>query len=119
MNHFDDAAKTWDSDPMHWERSEAISQKIISKIPLHRGLTALEYGAGTGILSFLLKDYLKEITLMDNSSEMLKVIEEKIHNSQTTHLKPELFNLETDEYTSGTFDLIYTQMVLHHVTDIN
>ena len=28
------------------------------------------------------------------------------------------FNLETDEYKGRKFDLIFTQMVLHHVTDI-
>lgn len=34
-------------------------------------MTALEYGAGTGIASFLLKYYLKEITLMDHCAEMI------------------------------------------------
>ncbi len=119
MNHFDQAAKTWDGNHTHWERSEAVAQKIIQKIDLHPDLTALEYGAGTGILSFLLKDSLKEITLMDNSYEMVKVMEEKIHNSQTAHLKPLFFNLETTDFRSNTFDLIFTQMVLHHVENIN
>ena len=104
MNHFDQAASTWDNNPMHWERSEAIAQKIIRKIPLHRGLTAMEYGAGTGILSFILKEYLKEITLMDNSVEMVKVIKDKIKNNQTANLKPLFFDLETKDYRSETFD---------------
>jgi tRNA (cmo5U34)-methyltransferase len=118
MSIFDQKAKTWDSNPAHWERSEAIAQKIINKIDLRPDLTALEYGAGTAILSFLLKDFLKEITLMDNSVEMVKVMEEKINNEQVAHLEPLFFNLETTEYRVKSFDLIFTQMVLHHVVDV-
>jgi len=118
MNNFDEKAKTWDSNPINWERSEAIAQKIMQKIDLQPNFTALEYGAGTGILSFLLKDSLKEITLMDNSIEMVRVMDEKIKNGQVAHLKPLFFNLETTQYRDKTFDLIFTQMVLHHVDDV-
>ena len=37
-----------------------MSEKMKSKMLLHTEMTALEYGAGTGILSFLLKDDLKQ-----------------------------------------------------------
>ena len=73
MNEFDIKAAEWDKNPMHWDRSEAISNQIKKLIPLSKQMTALEYGAGTGITSFLLKDHLKEITLMDNSSEMVRL----------------------------------------------
>jgi tRNA (cmo5U34)-methyltransferase len=118
INHFDQAAISWDSNPVHWERSEAIAQKMMQIMDLRPSMTAMEYGAGTGILSFLLKDYLKEITLMDSSVEMVKVIEEKIRINKADHLRPLYFNLETTEYQSQPFDLIFTQMVLHHVADI-
>jgi ubiquinone/menaquinone biosynthesis C-methylase UbiE len=118
INHFDQAAISWDSNPVHWERSEAIAQKMMQIIYLHPNMTAMEYGVGTGILSFLLKDYLKEITLMDSSVEMVKVMEEKIRVNKADHLKPLYFDLEKTEYRSQTFDLIFTQMVLHHVTDV-
>lgn len=118
MNEFDIKAAEWDNNPMHWDRSEAIAKEIIRLIPLKKEMTALEYGAGTGIGSFLLKDYLKEILLMDNSSEMVRMINKKIKSSKAKNLKALNFNLETDEYKDGKFDLIFTQMVLHHVNDI-
>ena len=118
MNEFDIKAAEWDKNPMHWDRSRAIANEIIKLVPLNKGMTALEYGAGTGITSFLLRDYLKEITLMDNSTEMIRIIDEKINSSQVKNLKTLNFNLETDDYKNGKFDLIFTQMVLHHVTDI-
>jgi tRNA (cmo5U34)-methyltransferase len=118
MNEFDSKASEWDKNPMHWDRSEAIVNEIKKLVPLKKEMTALEFGAGTGITSFLLKDYLKEITLIDNSQEMVKVINEKIKSSKVKNLKTLNFNLETDEYKEGKFDLIFTQMVLHHVNDI-
>ncbi len=117
MNEFDIKAAGWDQNPMHWSRSEAIAKEILKTIPLTKTMTALEFGAGTGISSFLLKDYLKEITLMDNSREMVKITREKIRSSGATNLKAVECNLETDEYITGKFDLIFTQMVLHHVND--
>jgi tRNA (cmo5U34)-methyltransferase len=118
MNEFDIKAAEWDKNPMHWERSKAIAMEIIKLIPLKKEMSALEYGAGTGILSFMLKDYLKEITLMDNSLEMLKLINEKIETTMVKNLNVLNFDLEHKDYNRGKFDLIFSQMVLHHVTDI-
>lgn len=117
MNEFDIKAAEWDKNPMHWSRSEAIANKIIKLIPLKKTMTALEYGAGTGITSFLLKDYLKEITLMDNSAEMVKIMNEKIRTTKVKNLKVLNFDLENTDYTGESFDFIFSQMVLHHVKD--
>jgi len=117
MNEFDSKALEWDSNPMHWERSATIAEEIKKLIPLSKVMTALEYGAGTGITSFLLKDYIKEITLMDNSAEMIRVINEKISSTKAKNLRAVNFNLEDEEYREGKFDFIFTQMVLHHVDD--
>lgn len=118
MNEFDIKAAEWDMDPLHWDRSEVISKQIKKRIPLSKKMTALEYGAGTGIASFLLKDYLKEITLIDNSSEMVRIINEKIKSAKARNLKTLNFDLEHEDYKGAKFDLIFTQMVFHHVIDI-
>jgi tRNA (cmo5U34)-methyltransferase len=118
MNEFDIKAADWDKNPMHWDRSVAIVEEIRRIIPLNRNMTALEYGAGTGIASFLLREDLKEITMMDNSSEMVRIMKEKIEASNVTNIKVLKFDLEHDDHPAGKFDMIFTQMVLHHVSDI-
>jgi tRNA (cmo5U34)-methyltransferase len=118
MSEFDIKAAEWDKNPMHWDRSEAIVQEIRKRIRLTNIMTAMEYGAGTGIASFLLCDNLKEITLMDNSSEMVRIMKEKIELSGVRNLKVLNFDLEHNDFKAGKFDLIFTQMVLHHVADI-
>jgi tRNA (cmo5U34)-methyltransferase len=117
MNEFDIKAAGWDQNAMHLARSEAIVKELIKQVPLNRNMIALEFGAGTGITSFILKDQLREITMMDSSSEMVKIMNGKIESAQTKNLKPILFDLEKDNWTFNKFDLIMTQMVLHHVSD--
>ena len=118
MNEFDIKAAGWDQNPIIWERAEVIANEIKRLIPLNRQMTALEFGAGTGVTSFILKDSLKEITLMDNSSKMVKVMNIKIKTSKVKNLKTLNFNLEKAELKDAKFDLIFNQMVLHHISDI-
>jgi len=116
MSSFDARAREWDKDKMHMERSVAIAAELEKMIPLNHSMKALEYGAGTGILGFLLKDRFSEITLMDNSKEMINVCTEKTEYHKTGHIIPILFDLEHKKF-DGRFDIIYNQMVLHHVND--
>jgi tRNA (cmo5U34)-methyltransferase len=117
MNEFDARARAWDDDKMHQDRSVAIAAELERWIPADRPIRALEYGAGTGILSFLLKDKFPEIVLMDSSKEMIRVCEEKVAYLGTGHVKPLWYDLEHNDF-DGKFDIIYNQMVLHHVNNI-
>lgn len=117
MSSFDNAAATWDENPVHLERSQAIAEKMRGLLPLHTKMQALEYGAGTGILSFLLSDRLGHVTMMDSSAGMVKVMEEKVAKRNSTNLTPLFYNLEEEVYDQ-TFDLVFNQMVLHHIKDV-
>jgi tRNA (cmo5U34)-methyltransferase len=119
MNEFDQKARDWDKNKMHLERTIAIAgllQKLIQDKP---AMKAMEFGAGTGLLSFYLKDSFSEITLMDSSREMLKMAEQKMEAGDSSRIKTLFLNLEKDEYSGDPFDIIYSQMVLHHIRDID
>ncbi len=118
MNEFDLKAAEWDKNKMHRDRAEAVAGEMMKQIPMNRTMSALEFGAGTGLLSFILKDHLREITLIDNSPGMVKVLNEKLETAGAENLKVVHADLENDDYGEGKFDLIYTLMVLHHVGDV-
>ena len=118
MNEFDVKAVNWDKDNSRIERAEAVAEAISEMIPLTVRMKALEFGAGTGLTSFFLKDRLGEITLMDNSSEMLKVADEKIMRSGSDNLRTLFHDLSAGDFTEERFDLIFSQMVLHHIADV-
>jgi len=117
-NEFDLKALAWDNNPMHFDRSAAISKKMIKVLPLNKEMSALEFGAGTGILSFLLKDNVKEILMIDSSVEMINITSRKIEAARISNLKTMVFDLDKKLFSDKSFDLIFTQMVLHHVSDI-
>jgi ubiquinone/menaquinone biosynthesis C-methylase UbiE len=118
MSDFDAHAREWDNNKMHIDRSEAIAAELIKDLPDNRSLKALEYGAGTGLLSFVLRDRFSEIVLMDNSIEMIKVCLEKKEYFGTDHVRPIFFDLENSAFDEK-FDVIYNQMVFHHVNNID
>ena len=118
INEFDLKASAWDDNPVHHARSEAIAQEMLRLLPVNKGMNALEFGAGTGILSFMLKDSVNEIVMMDSSVEMVNVINRKIKATGVKNLKSVFFDLEHQPCYGKSADLIFSQMVLHHVKDI-
>ncbi len=118
MMDFDDKAITWDSDPTKRERALAVAAALRQRVPLAHDWRALEYGCGTGLLSFALHADLGELTLADSSPGMLAVLRGKIDAAGLTHLHPLALDLLTDPLPADRYDLIYTLMTLHHVADV-
>jgi len=118
MNEFDLKAAGWDRNMMHRERAEAVAAAIIRQIPLSKNMTAMEFGAGTGLLSFMLTEHLGRITMIDSSEGMVNVLREKLPRSEGQSLKAVKADLEKEDYSDEQFDLIYSLMVLHHVIDV-
>jgi ubiquinone/menaquinone biosynthesis C-methylase UbiE len=115
--HFDSKARRWDENPLFQERARKIAEAIRRAIPLRPDMSALDYGCGTGLLSFPLKDELGAILLADSSRGMLDVLAEKIAAQGVRNMTPVQLDLLTDPPPARRFDLIYTSMTLHHVPD--
>tara|TARA_R110002049_G_scaffold270191_1_gene447202 strand:+ start:137 stop:826 length:690 start_codon:yes stop_codon:yes gene_type:complete len=116
-NPFDARARQWDDNPVFLERGLKIAEAVRRAVPLHKEMNALDYGCGTGLLSFPLKDELGTMLLADSSSGMLEVVTEKIIAQGVTHMTAMKLDLLTDPVPTQKFDLIVTAMTLHHVPD--
>jgi 2-polyprenyl-3-methyl-5-hydroxy-6-metoxy-1,4-benzoquinol methylase len=117
--NFDQKAKDWDKDQVRIERSEIFAHEIIQYIDSRKLQNALEFGSGTGLASFYLKDAFKSITLADTSEGMLEVLKEKIRNEKISNMTPVLIEESRGLSGLGSFDIIYTLLVLHHVKDLD
>ncbi|CAG0932106.1 hypothetical protein TFLX_02463 [Thermoflexales bacterium] len=144
MNEFDQKAQTWDAKAVRVERAQATAERIRAAVPLNPRMTALEYGCGTGLVSFALQPYLGHITLADSSIGMLTVLQEKIaaggiQNTGAAHaqrasagtarrarrdrlrhsagLTPLQLDLLCDPLPHDRYQLIYTLLTLHHIAD--
>ncbi len=114
---FKGRAKNWDSDAMI-KRSKIIADKISEIVGNEKQSSILDYGCGTGLIGFELSDQFEKITLMDSEKEMLDVVNEKIEIYQTKNVVPVLRDLTKEDYNEEKFDVIYTSMALHHISDI-
>jgi ubiquinone/menaquinone biosynthesis C-methylase UbiE len=117
MTNFDERARDWDSDPNKVERARAVADAIRNAVPLSRDMNALEYGCGTGLVSFALQPDLGQITLMDTSQGMLDVLKEKIVDAGVTNMQPRRLDLATDALPAERYHLTYSLMTLHHIPD--
>lgn len=115
--HFDSKARQWDDNPLFRERGLKIADAIRKAVPLHRHMNALDYGCGTGLLSFPLKDELGAILMADSSGGMLEVVNEKIAALGVSNMATLQLDLMADPAPPERFDLIVTAMTLHHVPD--
>ena len=117
MTNFDERAKDWDSDPKKVERARVVADAIRKTVSLSARMTALEYGCGTGLLSFALQENLGQITLADTSQGMLDVLSEKITASGVTNMHPVRLDLSSDPLPTEKYHITYSLMVLHHIHD--
>jgi ubiquinone/menaquinone biosynthesis C-methylase UbiE len=119
MTNFDERARDWDSDPRKVERASVVADAIRKAIPLSKQMKALEYGCGTGLLSFALQSDLGEITLADTSQGMLEVLKDKITRADVPNMHPLRLDLASDPLPDDRYDLTYSLMTLHHLHDVN
>ncbi len=119
MNHFDTQAKTWDENPGKQLRAKVFAEAITNYIQPDGTEQALEFGSGTGLLSFALKDAFKAITLADTSPGMIEVLREKIKEQKIDHFKPVCIDLLEDRNGIQDMDVVFTLMTMHHIHDLN
>lgn len=114
---FDEAASTWDEDPDHIQRAVKLAKELTPLIEKHQLRSALDYGSGTGLLSFLMAGQLEHITLMDTSQGMLEEAQRKIDREDLGHKMETVRGDLLLQPASRSFDLIYILMTLHHIQD--
>jgi ubiquinone/menaquinone biosynthesis C-methylase UbiE len=117
--NFDEKAKDWDKDPLKVERAKAFAGEILKFIDTSRALTALEYGSGTGLVSFQLRDKFTAITLADTSRGMMEVLEDKIKRENLNNFKPFLIVDSGDLLRLPVTDIVFTLLTLHHVMNLD
>jgi 2-polyprenyl-3-methyl-5-hydroxy-6-metoxy-1,4-benzoquinol methylase len=117
VTDFDARAATWDDDPAKRARASAVAAAIRRRVDLATRPRALEFGAGTGLLSFELAKDLGSALLVDTSRGMLAVADAKIAATGARHLATRLADLASGPLGESEFDLVYSMMTLHHVPD--
>jgi ubiquinone/menaquinone biosynthesis C-methylase UbiE len=116
---FNKVAALWDEKPRRVALASAVAGAIKQNINFDNKIDALEFGCGTGLVTFNLVDLVQHITVVDSAEGMLEVVEKKaaqlgVDNITTAHSRSTVPALPAYHY-----DLVFSSMVLHHVADIS
>jgi len=116
IDYFKEKAKSWDMNSKIVQNAKAIAELIVKNINLNKDMEIIDFGAGTGLLSYCIAPYVSKITAIDNSPAMLLEFQSKCDDfsCKTEVLEKDL----SVEEISGKFDGIISSMTIHHLEDI-
>jgi 2-polyprenyl-3-methyl-5-hydroxy-6-metoxy-1,4-benzoquinol methylase len=117
QNRFDAAAETWDDNPGRQALARSLFSALARVVPLDADWTALDYGAGTGLVTLPVAVQVKSVMAADMSGQMLAQLADKAGRLQLNVTTQQLD--ATGALTlEAPVDLMVSTMVLHHVPAI-
>ncbi|MFD1067963.1 class I SAM-dependent DNA methyltransferase [Oceanobacillus locisalsi] len=116
-NVFNQMANKYDTEERQ-ELANIIADEIKKNVAGKQYHSLLDYGGGTGLVTFQLADHFEKGWLVDSSPEMVQVAQSKIEQQQLQHFEAMAFNLAEDTSLDIKADVIVLSLVLLHVPDI-
>ena len=116
VDHFANKSKSWDMNSKRVQNAKGIAQLIVNNIKIDKSMELMDFGAGTGLLSYFIAPYIKKIVAVDNSPSMLLEFENKC-DEFSCHTEIIERDLSSDTLERK-FDGIISSMTIHHLEDI-
>lgn len=115
VDHFAHKSKSWDMNSKRVKNAKGIAELIVKNIKLDKSMELMDFGAGTGLLSYFIAPFVKKIVAVDNSPSMLVEFENKCDefSCETEVIEKDL----SSETLEREFDGIISSMTIHHLED--
>ncbi len=108
---FNAQANHWDTDRRK-QRAKQISALIREKLEFTGDEVLLDYGCGTGLISFNLSQGVGTVVGYDSSLQMLEVFNSKIDSNK-------ILSTNSLESYNNHFDCVVSSMVFHHIMNLD
>jgi len=113
---FAEKAKDYDKEVSRTQNVDTIAQTMLKEVSFLKEMSVLDFGSGTGLLLANIAPYVGEITAIDISKSMNKVLRSKM---KLINCKLQLVEMDlTKETLNRKFDAIISSMTMHHIKDI-
>ncbi len=117
VDHFAHKSKSWDMTSKRVQNAKSIASLIVKTVGLNLKMNVMDFGAGTGLLSYFIAPHVDTIVAVDNSPSMLDKFHEK---SAEFDCKIEIIEHDlTEQEIERKFDGIISSMTIHHIEDIS
>ena len=118
MNRFDNNAKDWDADKERVKMAKAAADAFITSLSFGPESAVMDYGAGTGNVSFEIAKHAGSVVAADSSEGMLAVLKQKITEQGVKNVSAAAFDAEKSKWSGPPFSHIVSSMTMHHISDI-
>jgi 2-polyprenyl-3-methyl-5-hydroxy-6-metoxy-1,4-benzoquinol methylase len=115
---FDKEAVSWDEHPARVKLTKDIANVISRQIILTPEMDIMDFGCGTGLLTIQLQPLVHSIIGIDSSQGMLNVFNAKVVKLKLPNVRSQLVDLSKGHTLSGNYDLVVSNMTLHHIKEI-
>lgn len=112
---FANKSKSWDMNSKRVQNAKGIAELIVKNIKLNKSMELMDFGAGTGLLSYFVAPYVQKIVAVDNSPSMLVEFKSKCDEfvCETEVIEKDLSTDTLDRK----FDGVISSMTIHHLED--
>jgi len=114
MSRFDTAAADWDKGDIRQQIAAKTAEAVLGTITLNETMSLLDFGAGTGLLTYRIAPHVHSVTAVDTSEKMLEMLRSK---STPEHTIKTVCADITQMPLEESFDGIISSMAMHHVED--
>lgn len=115
---FDNRAAQWDALPRRVALANAVVAAIQGNVDLQPWMRMLDYGCGTGLVTFGLQPLVQEVIAVDSSRGMLEQLELKAREAGITNLSTVFIDLDSQWQLPDGIDLLVSSMTIHHVPEV-
>jgi ubiquinone/menaquinone biosynthesis C-methylase UbiE len=115
---FDKEAASWDEHPVRVKLAKDIAHAISKQIVLTPEMDIMDFGCGTGLLALQLQPLVRSVTGVDSSQGMLDIFNAKIAKLKLNKVNTVLVDLEKGDVLARNYDLVLSNMTLHHIKEI-
>jgi ubiquinone/menaquinone biosynthesis C-methylase UbiE len=115
---FDRVAPEWERNAARLKMTSALADAVIARLSWGPQLVAMDYGAGTGLVTLRIQPLVGRVLAVDTSPGMLSVLQEKIAQAGLTNIAVRIWDVEKDPLLEERFDVVVSTMTFHHLRAI-
>ncbi len=114
---FNNEAASWDENPARVKLAQNVADAISKQVELNHEMDVMDFGCGTGLLTLNIQPFVNSVTGIDNSQGMLDILNSKINKLKLNNAGSLFVDLDKGDIIHGQYDLVISNMTLHHIKD--